>query len=108
MRRMEEQAVAELVLELEIKRQPPVLPPSQIRGAVLLHSPSFLLFQIPASPPHWGFGKGRHSLCSSPHPTPNWQLLACCLCPDMAEGHWQPGDGVDFPFGSMEEEEGKA
>lgn len=38
----------------------------------------------------------------APSPT-HWQLLACSLCPDMAEGHWLLGDGADFLFGSGED-----
>lgn len=70
-------------------------------------SPSFLLPPIPAAHSHLGFGKIKAQSLLQPPPQPNWQLLACCLCPDMAEGHRQLGDGVDFPFGSREEGEGR-
>lgn len=61
-----------------------------------------------SSPPALGIWQSKVQSLLQPPPHPNWQLLACCLCPDMAKGHWQLGDGVYFPLGSMERGRGEA
>lgn len=75
---------------------------------LVLPGPSFPSFSpIPTAHSHLGFGRIKAQSLFRPPSQPNWQLLACCLCPDMAEGHRQLGDAVDFPFGSGEEGEGR-
>lgn len=68
----------------------PVLPhpnPQKPWGALLIHSPFFLLPQIPAAHPYWGFGR-RQSLYSSPHPTPTGSFLLAAFAQT-----WQRGTG---------------
>lgn len=84
-------------------------PPSRNPGGAGPPRPLLLLLlpPVPTAHSHLGFGRIKAQSLFQPPSQPNWQLLACCLCPDMAEGHWQLGDGVDFPFGSGEEGEGR-